>query len=332
MRVKRFAALMLALLFAAVLVPSAGSAADMEYEANYGEYFSIFLWEGYDSVDDLAVISGSLPPGIHIIKDYDDSSGAYDFYAAGAPTAVGTYLAQIEIRPNGAMYSYFSLEITVITPIKIKTKTLAQATYGVYYQTMIETNYPYANVEFVEIWNPGIGVVLPYLGLSLADNGMVYGTPKRTGTYYIYIGAYAKGNNSYDEAMIKLVIKDADPVDPTDPPVSGPEIPKCVFSADSILYYEQGVPFDWSLVESLDASTQIGTVGLPDFMEFVFHKENGTIHLTGKIPGDVKNTEFETDLPLTVDGHTWYVHYILRPTPADKLSGYPSANELPVSF
>lgn len=332
MRVRKYAALLLALLFAVSIVPHVGSAADMEYEVNYGEYFSIFLWEGCDPVDDLAVISGSLPPGVHIIRNYNDSSNSYYFYAAGAPTAMGTYFAQIEIRPNGAMYSSFTLEITVIKPIKIKTKTLPQATEGEYYQAMIETNYSYTEVELVEIWNPGVGVVLPYLGLELAENGAVYGTPKRSGTYYIYVGASCKSNMSYDEAMIKLVIEKKDEPDPTDPPEPGPVAPDCLFNADSVLYYEPGAEFDWLLLTVKDSAIEVGTVELPVFMDINFYKSESSLHLKGVAPKDSGAGVYELLLPLTAGGKTWYVHYLIKPFPASKLGGYPAASGLPVGF
>ena len=337
MRMKKAAALAAALLLALTAFPALTYAADLELEAYTGEYFSTFIWEGFDPWDDVVVESGALPPGIAVYEEYNSSSSSYYFYLRGTPASAGTYDFRLELQPYGAMYSTVDVRITVRKALKIKTKTMPEGTVGVSYSETIETNYPADQVEFVELWNPGVGEVLTYLGLELLPDGTVTGVPKRAGTYYFWVEADSKIGYSSDTAAIKIVINE----NGASSQPGGDGAPNCVFDQDSIFYYVPGEPFDLLLFTAMDDTTEVGSLEglLPEGVELEARKD-GSVHLTGTIEkdayaeGGVLNSDgsCEIELPLIVGSTTWFVHYVLRVMPTEKMGDYPAGAPLPVGF
>lgn len=333
MRIRKLLALVLALLFAAAAFPAAISAEEMR-DLVVGEPFFELFWEGYDEHDNVEIISGSLPPGVSLSREYDGINGDYDFVISGTPTKKGTYSFTLEIQPYGAMYSSVDFVFTVREAPKI-TGSLPEATVGKYYQEKIKTNYPDGMVEFTEIWNPGAGAVLQNLGLELTTEGIVRGTPKKAGTFTAYI--YLITTDGYVDAYVtlKFTVKEAEP-DVTPEPVPEYKAPGLSFGSDSFIDYVPGTEFDVILISDIAAGTTVGSAAgkLPEGTELYTDPATGSIGIRGTISSQTAGEDgvFDFALPVTSGELTWYACFRLRMKPVDELSGYPAGKPLTVGF
>ncbi len=339
MKVKKTLAALMVLLMVFCSVPT-GASRDPWSSMIVGESFRYVLWKGYDENDEVKLISGTLPDGVELIREYNDTEDVYDFIISGTPMKAGEYPVEFEICPYEAMHSYASLTLKVWNKLKITVTRLPDAVVGEYYSQKIPVTYPEA--EFTEWWNPGEGVILEGLGLELKSDGTVCGTPTKAGDFHFYVTVDSLLNLDSDEARIELKI--APPAVPTDTPTPPPTLPPSPtqagidarFTADSFIWYVPDEEFELQLIGSIGDSVEIGNVigDIPEGVKVNSYSFDGEVTVKGSLSAAFAESggAFTVIIPLKTENATYFVHYLFRPAPNGEMEAYPSGTPLKVPF
>ena len=333
MKIKRFFAILLVLAAAFSAFPT-GASSDPWSSLIVGESFYDVLWKGYNEDDDVVIVSGELPDGVELVKEYNETEGVYDFIIKGTPLKAGEYPVSFEICPAEAMHSYADITFSVWNKLKITVSRLPDAEVGQYYSQKIPVTYQEA--EFTEWWNPGEGAILNSLGLELRSDGTVCGTPTAAGSFHFYVTVNSLLNMDYDEATIEIKIDP--PAVPTEAPTPAPTIaPPPVFSgvdarfeADSFITFTPGEELEIMLLSGVGEGVEIGGVigDIPEGVKVIVDTFNGEVTVTGASP----ESAFYVTVPLTTEGAVLYVNYLFRPAAQAETEEYPEGMPMKAPF
>ncbi len=175
-------------------------------------YYS-FQFESSDSGAQYSLYRSSVPDGLTL-----DSKG----YLSGIPTKAGTYQFVVMASGKGGEDTKeFTMEIGGEMHVtQITTEALPNATVGQAYDITFECTDP--NASFGIYYNPGKANEFDATGLKLAENGRLFGTPTKAGTYTFWLGAYGTSEDHYKEFTLTVLPKATEP-EKTTPAQTTPE-------------------------------------------------------------------------------------------------------------
>ncbi len=178
-----------------------------------GMYYS-FQFESSDKNAKYSLYRTSAPDGLTL-----DSSG----YLSGVPTKAGTYHFTVVASGKGGedMRDYTMQIGGEMFVTKIITESLPSATVGAAYDITLECSDP--NASFGIYYNPGKSNEFDGTGLKMADNGRIFGTPTKAGTYTFWVGAYGTSEDHYKEFTLTVLSAPTTPA-PTTPETAEPEV------------------------------------------------------------------------------------------------------------
>lgn len=139
---------------------------------------------------------------------------------------IGTryYLCKVETDQGGLAYSSI-VSVTVTEkvwlpdPPSIQTNVLPQAEVGTYYSTKLVSTDP--NADFSLYYSPGGANDFEKIGMTLARDGTISGTPTVSGSFSFSVCAANAGGEDY--MTYELIVKDAPPK-PTEVPTEVPTV------------------------------------------------------------------------------------------------------------
>lgn len=137
---------------------------------------------------------------------------------------IGTryYLCKVETDQGGLAYSSI-VPVTVTEaawqpePPSIQTNFIPQAEVGTFYSTKLASTDP--NAEFSLYYNPGGANDLETIGLTLARDGTISGTPAKSGSFSFSVCCANAGGEDY--MSYELIVKEASQK-PTEAPADAP--------------------------------------------------------------------------------------------------------------
>lgn len=177
-----------------------------------GMYYS-FQFESSDKNAKYSLYRTSAPDGLTL-----DSSG----YLSGVPTKAGTYHFTVVASGKGGedMRDYTMQIGGEMFVTKIITESLPSATVGSAYDITLECSDP--NASFGIYYNPGKANEFDGTSLKLADNGRMFGTPTKAGTYTFWVGVYGTSEDHYKEFTLTVLPAPTTPA-ATTPAATTPE-------------------------------------------------------------------------------------------------------------
>ena len=140
---------------------------------------------------------------------------------------IGTrfYFCLVQTGDGGLAYSSMvsvtvTEKILLPEPPSIQTNTLPPAEVGKYYSAKLSSTDP--NAEFSLYYSPGGANDFEKIGMTLAKDGTISGTPTVSGSFSFNVCAANAGGEDY--MTYRLIVRDAS-VKPTEPSPDAPAVP-----------------------------------------------------------------------------------------------------------